>query len=128
MADSTPITAPENILESVKLMLGIQNDYTAFDQQILLHTNSVFVILNQLGVGPSNIFTADSASLWGDFLVNDSTDLNLVKSYVYLKVRLLFDPPTSSFAIEAMNKQTQEYEWRLNVFVDPPNGEEDNAG
>lgn len=128
MADSTPITAPENILESVKLMLGIQNDYTAFDQQILLHTNSVFVILNQLGVGPSNIFTADSSNVWSDFLVNDSTDLNLVKSYVYLKVRLLFDPPTSSFAIEAMNKQAQEYEWRLNVFVDPPNGEEDNAG
>lgn len=128
MADSTPITAPENILESVKLMLGIQNDYTAFDQQILLHTNSVFVILNQLGVGPSNIFTADSSSVWSDFLVNDSTDLNLVKSYVYLKVRLLFDPPTSSFAIEAMNKQAQEYEWRLNVFVDPPSGEEDNAG
>lgn len=128
MADSTPITAPENILESVKLMLGIQNDYTAFDQQILLHTNSVFVILNQLGVGPSNIFTADSSNVWSDFLVNDSTDLNLVKSYVYLKVRLLFDPPTSSFAIEAMNKQAQEYEWRLNAFVDPPNGEEDNAG
>lgn len=128
MADSTPITAPENILESVKLMLGIQNDYTAFDQQILLHTNSVFVILNQLSVGPSNIFTADSSSVWSDFLVNDSTDLNLVKSYVYLKVRLLFDPPTSSFAIEAMNKQAQEYEWRLNVFVDPPSGEEDNAG
>ena len=128
MADSTPITAPENILESVKLMLGIQNDYTAFDQQILLHTNSVFVILNQLGVGPSNIFSADSSSVWSDFLVNDSTDLNLVKSYMYLKVRLLFDPPTSSFAIEAMNKQAQEYEWRLNVFVDPPIGEEDNAG
>lgn len=128
MADSTPITAPENILESVKLMLGIQNDYTAFDQQILLHTNSVFVILNQLGVGPSNIFTADSSNVWSDFLVNDSIDLNLVKSYVYLKVRLLFDPPTSSFAIEAMNKQAQEYEWRLNVFVDPPSGEEDNAG
>lgn len=128
MADSTPITAPENILESVKLMLGIQNDYTVFDQQILLHSNSVFVILNQLGVGPSNIFTADSSSVWSDFLVNDSTDLNLVKSYVYLKVRLLFDPPTSSFAIEAMNKQAQEYEWRLNVFVDPPSGEEDNAG
>ena len=128
MADSTPITAPENILESVKLMLGIQNDYTAFDQQILLHTNSVFVILNQLGVGPSNIFTADSSSVWSNFLVDDSTDLNLVKSYVYLKVRLLFDPPTSSFAIEAMNKQAQEYEWRLNVFVDPPSGEEDNAG
>lgn len=128
MADSTPITAPENILESVKLMLGIQNEYTPFDQQILLHTNSVFVILNQLGVGPSNIFIADSSSVWSDFLVNDSTDLNLVKSYIYLKVRLLFDPPTSSFVIDALNKQAQEYEWRLNVFVNPPNGEEDNAG
>jgi len=109
----------DKILESVKLLLGIQNEYTAFDQQILMHINSIFVVLNQLGVGPKNIFVASAESTWDSFLTDISLDLELVKSYVYLKVRLLFDPPTSSFAIDAIEKQIQEYEWRLNVFVDP---------
>ena len=124
MSDTVQATAQENILESVKLALGIQNEYTPFDQQILPHINSAFVILNQLGLGPDQIFIADSSSEWSEFLVGPSVDLNLVKSYVYLKVRLLFDPPTSSFVLDALNKQSQEYEWRLNVFVDPVKGEE----
>lgn len=123
MADNTPLTEPANILESVKLMLGIQNDYKAFDQQILLHINSVFVILNQIGLGPEQIFIANSSSEWSEFLTDVSADLNLVKSYMYLKVRLLFDPPTSSFVLDALNKQAQEYEWRLNVIVDPHEGD-----
>lgn len=122
MADIT-ITAPDNILESVKLMLGIQNDYTPFDQQILMHINSIFTILHQLGVGPTNLFIANSMSLWSEFLTGDSIDLELVKSYVYLRVRLLFDPPTSSFVLDAIEKQIQEIGWRLNVFVDPTIGD-----
>ena len=122
MADIT-ITPPSNILESVKLMLGIQNEYTPFDQQILMHINSVFTILHQMGVGPTNLFIANSTSLWSDFLTDESLDLELVKSYVYLRVRLLFDPPTSSFVLDAIEKQIQEIGWRLNVFVDPANGE-----
>ena len=113
----------ETILNTVKLALGgglVSYTDTAFDNQILLHINSVFVILNQLGVGPSKIFVADKDSVWDEFLVGDSVDLNLVKSYLYLRVRLLFDPPTSnSFVLQSINDQIKEYEFRLNVFVDP---------
>lgn len=113
----------ETILNTVKLAMGgglVSYSDNAFDNQILLHINSTFVILNQLGVGPSKIFTADKNSTWDEFLVGDSTDLNLVKSYMYLRVRLLFDPPTSnSFVLQSINDQIKEYEWRLNVFVDP---------
>lgn len=123
MPDTTVSTTPDVILESVKLMLGIQNEYTPFDQQILLHINSVFTILNQLGVGPKVPFVADSTSLWSDFLQGDSIDLDLVKSYMYLRVRMLFDPPTSSFTLDAMKEQSKEFEWRLNVYVDPFIGE-----
>ena len=116
---SVTIEENTNILATVKQALGIQEDYAPFDNQILLHINSCMTILNQLGLGPKELFIVDSNSKWNDFLVGDSRNLELVKSYVYLKVRLLFDPPSSSFVLDAMNKQAQEYEWRLNVFVDP---------
>lgn len=113
----------ETILNTVKLALGgglVSYSDTAFDNQLLLHINSVFVILNQLGVGPSKIFVADKDSIWDEFLVGDSIDLNLVKSYLYLRVRLLFDPPTSSsYVLQSINDQIKEYEFRLNVFADP---------
>lgn len=104
----------ENILKSVKLSLGITAEYTAFDNQIIMFINSVFTILNQLGVGPENGFIADANSLWTDF-INDGQRLELVKSYTYLKVRLMFDPPSLSYVLESMSKQISEYEWRLNV-------------
>lgn len=114
----------DSILTSVKKMLGISEDYTAFDPDIVMHINSVFTVLNQLGVGPENPFSIeDSGSTWGDFL-DEPNKLSLVKSYIYLKVRLLFDPPQSSAAIDSINKQIAEFEWRLNVAVDP--GEEEN--
>lgn len=127
MADNTTLAPPDEILESVKLMLGIQMDYTAFDPQLLLHINSVFTILNQLGVGPKEPFIADANSTWDEFLVGDSISLDLVKADMYQRVRLLFDPPTSSFVLDSLNKQIQEYEWRLNVFVDPANGDNQNG-
>ena len=108
-----------NILNTVKRAIGVLEDYTPFDVQILMHINSCFTILNQLGVGPKQLFIADQSSSWSDFLVGDSDKLELVKTYIYLKVKLLFDPPSSSFVQESMLKQAQEYEWRLNVFVDP---------
>lgn len=127
MPDNTTLAPPDEILESVKLMLGIQMDYTAFDPQLLLHINSVFTILNQLGVGPKEPFIADANSTWDEFLVGDSISLDLVKADMYQRVRLLFDPPTSSFVLDSLNKQIQEYEWRLNVFVDPANGDNQNG-
>lgn len=111
----------EKILDSVKLILGgnlVSYNDDAFNQQILLHINSVFTILNQLGVGPRELFVANKDSTWDQFLVGDSTSLNLVKSYMYLKVRLLFDPPSSSFITEAIKDQIKEYEWRLNIQVE----------
>ena len=109
----------DSILISVKKMLGIEANYTHFDTDIILHTNTVFGILAQLGVGPSGGFsiTGDSET-WTDFL-GDSTDLEMVKSYIFMKVRLLFDPPVNSAAIEAMKNLVSELEWRINVSVDP---------
>lgn len=105
----------ESILTSIKKMLGITEDYTHFDADIIMHINSVFSILTQLGVGPSKGFMIqDEKAIWSDFL-GDGTDMEAVKSYMYLKVKLLFDPPLSSAVIESTNRMISEYEWRLNV-------------
>ena len=108
----------DSILESIKKMLGITSSYTVFDNDLIIHINSVFFILNQLGVGPKKPFSiSGSSAVWSDFL-GDNTDVEGVKTYVYLKVKLLFDPPSTSSAVEAMNRLALEYEWRLNVQVD----------
>lgn len=105
----------DSILTSIKKMLGIEQEYTQFDLDIILNINSVLMTLSQLGVGPETGFAIIGAEeTWDDFL-GDRTDLESVKSYIYLKVRLLFDPPTSSFVLEAMERQINEFEWRLNV-------------
>lgn len=110
----------ESILTSVKKMLGIDEAYTHFDADLIMHINTVFSILNQLGVGPSEGYKIDEANdIWSDFLP-EGYKLEMVKSYVYLKVRLLFDPPTSSSVMEAVNRQISELEFRINVTVDPP--------
>lgn len=109
----------DSILTSIKKLLGIAEDYTNFDTDIIIHINSVFSILTQLGVGPSVGFSIyDENNIWSDF-INDSTKIELVKTYIYLKVRLIFDPPQSSSVIDAMNRTISELEWRLNVAVDP---------
>ena len=109
----------DSILTSVKKMLGIPEDYDQFDMDIIMHINSVFMILTQLGVGPEEGFTISNKSdKWPDF-IGEGKLVELVKSYVYLKVRLIFDPPQSSSIIEAMNRQISEFEWRINVAVDP---------
>lgn len=110
-----------SILTSIKKMLGIDEEYDCFDTDIILHINSVFMILTQLGVGPSEGFTiSDKATTWDEFL-QDTKKLESVRSYVYLKVKLLFDPPLSSAVMDATNRLLSELEWRLNVA-----GEEGN--
>lgn len=100
-------------------MLGITEDYEHFDQDIIIHINSVFMILRQLGVGPDNGFSiTGKTETWTDF-TSDIDKLESIKTYMYMRVRLIFDPPQSSFVMEAMNKQISEFEWRLNVEVDP---------
>ena len=108
----------ESILTTIKKMLGIPEDYEQFDFDIIVHINSVFIILNQLGVGPSDGFTIhDKETTWSEF-VSDSENIESIKSYVYMKVRLLFDPPSNSTVMESMNRLINEFEWRLNVQVD----------
>jgi hypothetical protein len=120
----------QSILLSTKKILGIAPDYTVFDLDILTHINSAFSTLTQLGVGPLTGFMIEDADTeWEEFFgtVPDN-QLNSVKTYVYLRVRQIFDPPTTSFAIQAFNDQIKELEWRLNVrreetqWVDPNPG------
>lgn len=109
----------ESILTSVKKMLGITEEYDHFDPDIIMHINSVFMILTQLGVGPSDgFFIEDDTTTWFEF-IKDAKKLQAVKSYMYLKVRLLFDPPASSIVAECLKQSAAEFEWRLNVAIDP---------
>ena len=116
----------DNILSSIKKLLGIPTEETAFDSDIIMHINSVFMILNQLGIGPSDGFTiSDDYALWSDF-IPDGQNLELVKSYMYMKVRLMFDPPSSSAVLSAMEKSISEFEWRLNVQAETKTEETQN--
>jgi hypothetical protein len=115
----------QSILTSTKKILGIAADYTAFDLDIITHINAAFSTLTQLGVGPAEGFMIEDAEAeWYDY-IEDDIQLNTIKSYVFLKVRQLFDPPNTSYLIEAMEKQIREFEWRLNTnresteWVDP---------
>jgi hypothetical protein len=115
----------QSILIGTKKILGIAEDYTVFDHDIITHINTAFSTLTQLGVGPPTGFMIDDESeLWSDF-VEDDLQYNAVRSYVFLRVRQLFDPPATSYLISAVEKQIQELEWRLNVhreeleWIDP---------
>lgn len=108
----------DSILTSIKKLLGMDEDYTAFDTDVIIHINTALAILCQLGVGPSNGFRIrDASSTWQDF-VGDDPRLDDVKDYIYLKVKLLFDPPSSSAAIQSTEKLLSEIEWRLNVTAE----------
>lgn len=106
----------DSILTSIKKDLGIAEDYTHFDADIIMHINSVLMVLTQLGVGPVEGFQIEDAEdTWDDFIPENFTNFAAVKSYIYLKVKLLFDPPLSSTVIEAMNRMLTEFEFRLNL-------------
>lgn len=108
-----------SILTSIKKLLGIAEEDKTFDQDIIIHINSVLAILCQLGIGPNTGFMIeDDSAIWSDFL-GESANLTLVQSYVYMKVRLMFDPPTIGTVADAINKSISELEWRINVAVDP---------
>ena len=108
----------DSILTSVKKMLGIAEEYDHFDADLIMHINSVLTILGQLGVGPDEgFFIEDDGAEWTDF-VPDMSNLQFIKTYVYQKVKLLFDPPQSASAIEALNRSISQLEWRINAQVD----------
>lgn len=109
----------DSVLTSIKKTLGIVEEYTHFDEDLIMHINSVLSILNQIGVGPPEGFSIkDEFSVWEDF-IPESQKLEFVKSYVYMKVKLLFDPPISSAVIESTNQMISELEWRIQVATDP---------
>lgn len=115
-----------SILTSVKKMLGITEEYEHFDSDIIMHINSVFMILTQMGVGPKEGFSIDGKGVsWDEFTLDDLS-IESVKSYMYLKVKLLFDPPLNSAVIESTNRLISELEWRLNVAGDK--GVDQNEG
>lgn len=105
----------QSILESTKKVLGLAADYTAFDTDIIMHINSGFSVLTQLGLGPDDGFTIeDSTKMWEEY-IGSTKYIEMVRTWMYLYVRLIFDPPTTSFAGGAMQKQLDEHTWRLNV-------------
>lgn len=107
-----------SILNTVKKMLGITEDYTAFDTDIVIYINSTFSRLHQLGVGPKQVFQITGPTeVWSSFL-NDDDRLAMVITYMYTKVKLVFDPPQSSFVLNSIQDQIKEYEWELNVISD----------
>lgn len=105
----------DNILTSIKKLLGIEEEYTHFDTDIIIYINSAFMSLNQLGVGPeTGYIIVNDSEKWTDYL-NDQINIEAVKTYVYLKTRLIFDPPSSSSVIDAIERQIKETEWRILV-------------
>lgn len=109
-----------SILNSIKKLLGLDPDYTPFDTDIIIHINTVLRILNQVGVGSTTFRLTGSSETWDEFLTGtDDANLDDVITFVYLRVRMLFDPPSSGIANEAIKQTIDELTWRLSVAVDP---------
>ena len=104
-----------SILTSTKQILGVSEDYDAFDLDILTHINSSLAIASQLGVGPDGFMIEDDRPEWSSLQIPQE-QINLLRSYVFLRVRMLFDPPTTSFHLDVMKSQIQEFEYRLSYF------------
>lgn len=102
----------DSILDSVKSYLGISSDYNAFDQDIIMDINGCFMILSQLSCGKDNFFITSSKEVWSDF--TDSKNIEGIKNYIFMKTKLMFDPPSNSFVVNSYEKLISEFEWRLN--------------
>lgn len=109
----------DSILTSIKKLLGLNADDKSFDTDIIIHINTALATLNQLGVGKKAGFAiSDESATWKSLFGDNLTLIGFIKNYVYLKVRLVFDPPTNSFAVESIKQSISEYEWRINSAVD----------
>ena len=118
LQNGRPMT--DSIFSSVKKVVGLLGDDGSFDEDILLHINSVISTLRQLGLSiPADFYVRDDVQTWQN-LLGEFRDLDLVKSYMTMKVRLMFDPPSSSFGLKSMEEMVKEYEWRINVLTDQP--------
>lgn len=109
----------ESIFNSIKALLGPDASYDVFDPDILVFINAAISVLTQLGIGPKNGFRVEGVwTTWADFLGDQRIDLEMVKAYIFMKVKMAFDPPANSFVMTAYQEACKEYEWRLNVAVD----------
>ena len=110
----------DSILQSIKKLLGMDASYEEFDADIIMHINTAFAVLKQLGVGPPNGFSiTDDSAVWSDY-TTDGAFNEAVKTYIYLKVKLIFDPPSSGAAVETIKEVIKELEFRLNVDAETP--------
>ena len=117
----------ESILTSIKKLLGPGVEYEHFDPDLIMHINSLFMILRQMGIGPSQGFSiSDDTALWTDYL-SDIEEIEAVKTYIYMKVRLIFDPPTIGGVLEMYKEMIKEFEWRLNVEAETPTIKEEEG-
>lgn len=119
----------DSILNSIKKSLGITPEYTQFDPEIIMHINSVFMFLQQIGVGPTNTYSIESDSeTWTDFFSSANVkDVSAAKSLMFLKVKMLFDPPTIGSVNESYNKLIDELTWRCSIEGDNVNDGNDNT-
>ena len=109
----------DSILESIKTQLGLDADYTPFDAELIVHINSAIMTLEQLGVCKTpGFFIGSAIDIWSDLLKSD-VNLAATKTYLYLQIKQVFDPPSTSFALDALKRQAEQYEWRLMVQADP---------
>lgn len=116
----------ESILNTIKKMLGIDDDCQSFDQELIVFINSVFPTLYQIGVTEvEDFFITSFEQTWSDIDIYQPDMLNMIKSYIYMKVRMLFDPPTTSFVLESLNNQTKELEWR--IYIESEGGFDDEC-
>lgn len=113
----------ESILETMKKMLGPTiEQYEIFDADLIVHINTVFMVLHQLGVGPTEapFYISTGKETWSDFMPGSAADMAAVKSYMYFKLKLMFDPPSSAFVLTSIEKQIAELEWRMLVRSETP--------
>ena len=110
----------DSILTSIKKLLGIDKEDTSFDGELIIHINSVFALLRRMGIGPSDGFLIeDSTNTWDEYITEGTNPiLASVKTYMHLKTKLVFDPPTNSALLQTMKEEIQEFEWSLNFEVD----------
>ena len=117
----------ESILDSIKQMLGSESEDTNFDKELIIYINGALMVINHLGVGPNGYRITDKTNTWAEFM-GDRTDLELIKTDVYLRVRLVFDPPQNSFLVAAIKEQIAEYDWRIEMSRHPEIVTEVNNG
>lgn len=113
----------DSILLTIKKLLGIMEDYTVFDEDIIVHINSSLMTLNQIGVGGEKPFLITGKEQNWNELSDNIEYLQAIKTYIYISVRLIFDPPSSSYVLTALKEQLKEYEWRINIMGEGVNDE-----